>query len=98
MSKLLRMLDPFDEIKRLYFETTKDTIDRDLDRALELLRHMPTEEARERAAGYMHGLSDLQREWKPARQKGAKKKPKRKTAPPQPKRGEPPARKRRPRS
>ena len=65
MSKMLTMLDPFEEIKRLYFSTTKETIERDLARAMELLTHMPTDEARQRVAGYMHGLADLKREWKP---------------------------------
>lgn len=65
MSKMLPMLDPFDEIKRLYFSTTRQTIDRDLARALELLTHMPSDEARQRVAGFMHGLADLKREWKP---------------------------------
>jgi hypothetical protein len=64
MSKLLPMLDPFDEIKRIYFSTTKKTIDRDMARALALLTHMPSDEARQRVAGFMHGLSDLKREWK----------------------------------
>jgi hypothetical protein len=64
MSKLLPMLDPFDEIKRIYFSTTKQTIERDMARALDLLTHMPSDEARQRAAGFMHGLSDLKREWK----------------------------------
>ena len=64
MSKLLPMLDPFDEIKRIYFSTTKQTIERDMARALTLLTHMPSDEARQRAAGFMHGLSDLKREWK----------------------------------
>lgn len=64
MSKLLPMLDAFDEIKRLYFSTTKQTIERDMARALELLKHMPSDEARQRVAGFMHGLSDLRREWK----------------------------------
>lgn len=64
MSKLLPMLDAFDEIKRLYFSTTKQTIERDMARALELLKHMPSDEARQRVAGFMHGLSDLKREWK----------------------------------
>ena len=64
MSKLLPMLDPFDEIKRIYFSTTKQTIERDMARALALLTHMPSDEARQRAAGFMHGLSDLKREWK----------------------------------
>jgi hypothetical protein len=64
MSKLLPMLDPFDEIRRLYFATTRDTIERDLARALDLLKRLPTDAERQRAAGLMHGLSDLKREWK----------------------------------
>jgi hypothetical protein len=64
MTKMLPMLDPFDEIKRLYFTTTARTIERDMARALDLLTRMPTDEARDRVAGYMHGLADLQREWK----------------------------------
>ena len=71
MSRMLAMLDPFEEIKRLYFSTTKQTIERDLARAMELLTHMPTDEERQRVAGYMHGLADLKREWKPKKQ-GAK--------------------------
>jgi hypothetical protein len=73
MSKLLNMLDPFDEIKRLYFSTTRQTIDRDLARALELLTHMPSDEARQRVAGFMHGLADLKREWKPKGRAPARK-------------------------
>ena len=64
MTKMLPMLDPFDEIKRLYFSTTAQTIERDLARALDLLTRMPTDADRERVAGYMHGLADLRREWK----------------------------------
>ena len=64
MSKMLPMLDPFDEIKRLYFSTTAQTIERDMARALDLLTHMPDDEARDRVAGYMHGLADLRKEWK----------------------------------
>jgi hypothetical protein len=64
MSKMLPMLDPFDEIKRIYFSTTAPTIERDIARALDLLTQMPDDEARDRVAGYMHGLADLRREWK----------------------------------
>jgi len=63
MSRMLPLLDPFDEIKQIYYSTTRETIERDLARALELLRRMPDDEARQRAAGLMHGLSDLKREW-----------------------------------
>ena len=73
MSKLLPMLDPFDEIKKLYFSTTRDTIDRDFTRALDLLTRMASDEERQRAAGYMHGLSELKREWKKPNKKRAKK-------------------------
>ena len=83
MSTLLPMLDPFDEIKRLYFSTTRDTIERDLARALDLLTRMPSDADRDRVAGYMHGLADLRREWKGAtpKAKAAKKAP-RAAAPP----------------
>lgn len=70
MSKLLTMLDPFDEIRRIYFSTTRQTIERDMARALELLTHLPSDEARQRVAGYMHGLSELQKEWKPRARSG----------------------------
>ena len=73
MSKLLPMLDPFDEIKKLYFSTTCDTIDRDFTRALDLLTRMASDDERQRAAGYMHGLSELKREWKKPKKKRAGK-------------------------
>ena len=63
MRRMLPLLDPFDEIKQIYYSTTRETIERDLARALELLRRMPDDEARQRAAGLMHGLSELKREW-----------------------------------
>ena len=52
-----------EEIKRLYFNTTKATIQRDLARAVELLKSMASEEERERAAVYMDGLSQMRSEW-----------------------------------
>jgi hypothetical protein len=73
MTKMLPMLDPFDEIKRLYFSTTAQTIERDLAWALDLLTRMPTDADRERVAGYMHGLADLRREWKTAPKPAMKK-------------------------
>jgi ribosomal protein S17E len=69
MSKLLPMLDPSDEIRKLYFSTTRETIDRDLTRALDLLTRMPSDELRQRVAGYVHGLSELKREWKKPKKK-----------------------------
>jgi len=52
------------EIRRLYFSATRDTIHDDLAKALDLLRSMPNEEARERATVYMHGLNEMRAQWK----------------------------------
>jgi hypothetical protein len=51
------------EIRRIYFGTTKRTIEHDFAHAIELLKSLPTEEEREKATVYMHGLSDMRREW-----------------------------------
>ena len=62
----LVMLTPDDklaEIRRLYFQTTKHTIEQDLDRALQLLKSMSSEEERERAAVYMEGLAQMRSDW-----------------------------------
>ena len=55
--------DPVDEIKRLYFSATRATIQRDLTRAVELLKSLPGEDERQRAAVYMDGLSQMRSEW-----------------------------------
>jgi hypothetical protein len=63
----LRMLSDDDkraEIRRLYFATTRDTIDGDLAKALDLLKSMSAEEERERATVYMEGLAQMRSEWK----------------------------------
>ena len=51
------------EIKRLYYQTTRQTIQADLARALDLLKSMSNEDERERAAVYMDGLSLMRSEW-----------------------------------
>ena len=56
-------MDPLEEIKALYYATTKATIQRDLARAVELLKQLPTEDDRQRAAVYMDGLSQMRSEW-----------------------------------
>jgi len=56
-------MDPIAEIKRLYYATTRTTIDRDLVQAIGLLKTLETEEARERVAVYMDGLSQMRSEW-----------------------------------
>jgi hypothetical protein len=59
---------PLDEIKRLYFRTTRATVERDLKRAIVLLKSMHTEEERDRARVYMDGLSQMRSEWYGKRQ------------------------------
>ena len=65
------------EIRRLYFGTTRQTIENDLAHAIELLKSLPDEETRERATVYMEGLSQMQREWGAAarRKKARPRKP-----------------------
>jgi hypothetical protein len=62
----LRMLsadDKLAEIRRLYFSTTRPTIQEDLARALDLLKSMASEEERERATVYMEGLAQMRSDW-----------------------------------
>ena len=56
-------MDPVETIKNLYFNTTKETVSRDLAKAVAILKTLPTEEERERAAVYMDGLSQMRSEW-----------------------------------
>ncbi len=56
-------MDAIDEIKRLYYEATKATIRQDIERAIDLLKSLPDDDARQRAAVYMDGLSQMRSEW-----------------------------------
>ena len=51
------------EIRNIYFKTTRETIHNDLAHAIELLKKLPDEEAREKATVYMEGLAQLRAEW-----------------------------------
>jgi len=57
------------EIRRIYFKTTKRTIEHDIAHAIELLKSLPSEDEREKATVYMEGLAQMRREW--ARKKKA---------------------------
>ena len=70
---MLTVGDKIAEIKRLYYRTTRQTIQQDLAKALDLLKSMPSEEERERARAYMDGLSQMRSDWGRAG-KGKKKK------------------------
>ena len=52
------------EIRRLYFKTTSQTIDRDFDRAIDLLKSIRLPEDRQRATVFMEGLAEMRKDWK----------------------------------
>jgi hypothetical protein len=56
-------MDALAEIKKLYYGATKATIAKDLARAVDLLKSMPSDDARQDAAVYMDGLSQMRSEW-----------------------------------
>jgi hypothetical protein len=56
-------VDPVAEIRRLYFAATKQTILRDLDRAIDLLKTLGSDDERQRAAVFMEGLAQMRAEW-----------------------------------
>lgn len=60
------------EIRRIYFRTTRQTIDADFAHAIELLKALPSEDDRERATVFMDGLNEMRREWQkaPAKDRG----------------------------
>jgi hypothetical protein len=62
--------DKHAEIRRLYFKTTKATIQQDLEKALDLLKSMANEEERERCTVYMEGLAQMRRDWGGAQRAG----------------------------
>ena len=61
--KMLTTDDKLAEIRRLYFSTSKQTIQQDLARALDLLKSMHSEEERERATVYMEGMAQMRSDW-----------------------------------
>ena len=62
------MSERLEEIKKLYYKASKSTIERDFDRAIEVLKSMAKEEERERATVYMEGLAQMKLQWaKPER-------------------------------
>ena len=52
------------EIRSLYFRTTAKTIERDFDRAIDLLKSIPLPEDRQRATVFMEGLAEMKKDWK----------------------------------
>jgi hypothetical protein len=56
-------MTPLEEIRKLYFNTTKATVKKDIARAIDLLKGMKSDDEREKAAVYMDGLSQMRSEW-----------------------------------
>ena len=54
-------------IRKMYFSATPKTIQRDLERAIDLLKTLKSDDERSKAAVYMEGLNELRKEWKGAR-------------------------------
>jgi hypothetical protein len=61
------------EIKALYDASTPATVERDLRRAIELLKGLDGEAERARVAVYMDGLAQLRSEWRKAKPRTGKK-------------------------
>ncbi len=57
--------DALAEIRRIYFETTRNTIENDFAHAIELLKSLPSEDERERATVYMEGIAQMRKDWMP---------------------------------
>jgi hypothetical protein len=60
------------EIRRLYFTTTRGTVQQDLEKALDLLKSIPSEDERERATVYMEGMAQMRRDWSGSQRKKGK--------------------------
>ena len=52
------------EIRKMYFEATPKTIQRDFDRAIDILKTLKDDEERAKAAVFMEGLNELRKEFK----------------------------------
>lgn len=69
--KMLSTDDKLAEIRALYFKTSKQTIQKDFAKALDLLKSMESEDDRERATVFMDGLAEMQRDWTKVKATGA---------------------------
>lgn len=63
MIRMLSADDKVAEIKRLYYQTSRVTIQQDVAKAIELLKSMSGDGERERVAVYMDGMSQMRSDW-----------------------------------
>ena len=61
--------DKLAEIRALYFQTTRRSIQKDLTKALDLLKSMASEAERERATVYMEGMAQMRADWSRGKKK-----------------------------
>jgi hypothetical protein len=60
--------DKIAEIRRLYFNATAQTIQRDIDRAIDILKSLKDDDERGRVSVFMEGLNEMRKEWKGKRE------------------------------
>ena len=63
------------ELRRIYFKTTKKTIDHDFAHAIALLKSIASEDDRQKASVFMEGISELRKEWAPKAPRSTKSTP-----------------------
>ena len=56
-------MNALDEIRKLYFNTKRGTVRKDISTAIDLFKTLKTDEEREKAAVFMDGLSQMRSEW-----------------------------------
>jgi hypothetical protein len=52
-----------EEIRKLYFNSKRGTVRKDIARAIDLFKTLTNEDDRQKAAVYMDGLSQMRSEW-----------------------------------
>ena len=62
-------MNAIEEIRRLYFQASAATIERDIARAIDLLKSMKDDDERSRAAVFMQGLAEMRKEWRGAKRR-----------------------------
>ena len=58
------------ELRRIYFKTTKQTIEHDFAHAIALAKSIQSDEDRQKASVFMEGINELRKEWTPRPRKG----------------------------
>ena len=60
------------QLRRIYFKTSKKTIEHDFAHAISLLKTIESEEDRQKASVFMEGINELRKEWTPKPKPGPK--------------------------